>query len=167
MNQECDSKKQCCPKKECSGVSCPITGFKLYISKKFISSAILMIVWVNLFACLWHGFVMSKMYQQTANLWRPEMRAVELNLGLSITAIVAAYIFMKGYECAGWREGLRFGIIMTALFSGIGLITHATQPIPYMIIVMWSLGDLITYSVGGIMLSALYCKMAGCCKAEV
>lgn len=160
----CDqSKKEKCCDEKGSGFCCPITGFRFCCNKKFVISALVMIVWVNLFSWIWHGNVMSGMYQQTANLWRSQadMRVVELNLGLTLSAIVAAYIFMKGYEGSGFKEGLRFGIILTALFSGMGLVTHATQPIPYIVIVMWCLGDLIMYSLGGMLLSGLYCRMCG------
>lgn len=167
MGDKCCPTEKCSTEK-CSGFCCPITGFKFCLNKKFAISAMLMIVWVNLFSWIWHGCIMSGMYQQTANLWRQQadMRVMELNLGLTLSAIAAAYIFMKGYECCGCKEGVRFGIIITALFSGMGLVTHATQPIPYLIIVMWCLGDLICYSLGGIMLCGVYCRMEGCCKKE-
>lgn len=102
---------------------------------------------------------MAEMYQQTAQLWRPptEMIVPALNGGLTLMAIVATFIFMKGYEGRDAKEGLRFGILITLMFLGLGLITHATQPIPMSIIWMWTLGDLILYSVGGTML-AMYCK---------
>ena len=118
-------------------------------------AALTMVVWANLFAWFWHGSVLAQTYQATAQLWRTpaEMKQGALNGGLALMAFIATCIFIKGYEGTGWREGLRFGILIALLFFGLGLITYATQPIPFSIIGMWALGDLITYSVGGIFLS--------------
>lgn len=101
---------------------------------------------------------MSPTYQATSQLWRApqEMITPALNGGMSLLAIIATYVFMKGYEGTGWREGLRFGILMALLFLGLGLITYATQPIPLDIIKMWALGDLIQYTLGGIILSLVF-----------
>jgi len=138
-------------------IVCPLTGFNIYFNKKFIIGALITVVWFNVFASIWHGMVMAEAYSATSTLWRnpSEMDPLLLNGGLSVLAFFASYIFMKGYSGTGIREGIRFGIIMTLLFLGLGLVTNATQPIPWSIIQMWVLGDLIQYSVGGILL-ALY-----------
>ena len=147
-----------------TGLTCPITGFNFYLNKKLIISSIIMIVWSNLFACFWHGYVMKGMYLETAGLWRPEseMNLSCLNGGISLVAFIATYIFLKGYQGSGPKEGLRFGILMGLLFLGVGLIAHATQPIPMQIIAMWSIGDFITYSIGTIIISALASRC--CCS---
>ena len=154
MNTECSS-----------GFVCPLTGFRFFLNKSFLIGAAVMIVWANLFSWFWHGSYMAEAYQATANLWRgpDQMITSALNGGISLLAFVATYIFMKGYEGTGWREGLRFGVIVTLFFVGLGLVTYATQPIPQNIIVMWSIGDFIMYSVGGIILSYLF-KANGCCN---
>lgn len=144
----------------CSGFSCPITGFNFFWNKLFVMGSVAMIVWTNLFSWFWHGNIMAASYQSTATLWRgpQEMVIPALNGGISLMAVIATYIFMKGYEATGWKEGLRFGILITALLLGLGLVTYATQPIPREIIQMWALGDLIQYSVGGILLSFIFKK---------
>ena len=140
-----------------SGFVCPITGFKFCINTKFLIAALVMIVWTNLFAWFWHGVYMSASYQATAALWRgpQDMNQGALNGGLALMAFMVTYIFAKGYEGTGWKEGLRFGILITLFLFGLGLVTYATQPIPFSMIGMWAVGDLITYSVGGIILSRL------------
>jgi hypothetical protein len=139
------------------GLCCPVTGFCLYLNKRTITAMAVMAAWSFLFAWAWHTMVMKEMYRATAYLWRsPEtMLPWALNTGLVLTAIMAAYIFLKGYEGKGWREGLRFGIIMTLLFAGLGLITYATQPVPGDLIAMWVLGDAIMYIIGGIILTKI------------
>ena len=147
-------------KKHPPGFTCPLTGFKFYFNKNFLICSLVMIVWMNLFSCLWHGIVMSDLYQQTAGLWRPfeEMLVSRLHLGITLMAIMSCYIFLKGYEGKGVKEGLRFGIIITIFFLGLGLITNATQPIPFEVIKMWVIGDLISYTIGGILIGFAYCK---------
>ncbi|MCB0332431.1 MAG: hypothetical protein KDD55_02960 [Bdellovibrionales bacterium] len=149
------------------GFCCPLTGFPLCPSKRFIKCFIVMLVWVNVFSWLWHSVVMGEMYQATASLWRgPDaMIGWSLYLGLALLAFFSAAIFLKGYEDAGCREGLRFGIIITLFFSGIGFITYATQPIPGHIILYWALGDLIMYSIGGMLMGAIACGK-GCCSKD-
>ena len=119
-----------------------------------------MIVWTSLFSWFWHGKVMKEAYIATASLWRPEAEMIggALHGGMALSAVIATYIFIKGYEGRGIKEGLRFGIIITLLFSGCLLIAHATQPIPMSIIQMWALGDLIMYSLGGVLLGMLMKK---------
>lgn len=143
---------------ECSGFCCPLTGFKFFMNKTFIMGSIAMIIWTNLFSWFWHGNILGEAYRATSQLWRgpQEMDPLTLNGGLSLMAVIATYIFMKGYEGTGWREGLRFGIIITLMFLGMGLVTYATQPIPRDIIFMWTLGDFIMYSVGAIILSVMF-----------
>lgn len=144
----------------CGGFACPLTGFKFYYNKLFVTGSIVMIVWFNLFSWFWHGNILAADYQATAPLWRApqDMGTLALNGGISLMAVIATYIFMKGYEGTGWKEGLRFGILLTVLFLGMGLVTFATQPIPQNIITMWTLGDLIQYSVGGMLLCYVFRK---------
>ncbi|MBX7136426.1 MAG: hypothetical protein K1X83_00480 [Oligoflexia bacterium] len=146
------------------GFKCPLTGFQFCFNKAFVVAALILVVWNNLFAWYWHGVLLSPFYQATAALWRApaEMKTAALNGGIALFSIMAAYIFVKGYEGRGWREGLRFGIIMTLMFFGMGLVTYATQPIPFDIILRWSLGDLISYSIGGILLTFILPKLKAC-----
>lgn len=155
-----------CSTSSSSGITCPITGFQFFLNKKFLVGSIISIIWFNLFSCFWHGSVLMGAYEASASLWRgpQEMNPMLLNGGISIMAIFATYIFMKGYSGTGMREGLRFGIIMTLLFAGLGMVTFATQPIPRDIIQMWVLGDLIQYSVGGMILAMYFGKKTGCCQ---
>jgi hypothetical protein len=149
-------------------IVCPLTGFKFFLNKNFLVGALLMVVWSNLFSWFWHGNIMAELYQSTAQLWRAptEMNPLVLNGGISLMAVIAAYIFMKGYEGTGWREGLRFGILVTLFFGGMGLITFATQPMPWDVIKMWAFGDFLLYSIGGILLTTIYkktsCSNSGC-----
>lgn len=161
-----DNNKSCnqgsCSEGKCCGITCPITGFNFSINFQFLKSAILMIVWVTLFSMFWHGNVMSGRYMETAQLWRPtdQMDFNLITIGNIIIGFFSAYIFCQGYKGTGVKEGLRFGILITLLFSGLALITSATQPIPASIIKMWVLGDFIMFSAGGIFLT-LTCKK--CC----
>jgi hypothetical protein len=138
-----------------AGIKCPVTGFCFSMNKRNLAAMTVMAVWSWLFAWVWHSMVMQESYRATAYLWRsPEtMVGWALNGGIVLMAVMAAYIFLKGYEGKGWREGLRFGIIMTLLFAGLGLITYATQPIPGDLVAMWILGDAILYIIGGLLLT--------------
>ena len=160
MNGESCCNKQNNQTTSKSSFCCPITGFRFCLNGRLIVAAAILIVWTNIFAWIWHGNFMANNYMETASLWRPdsEMNIGALNGGLALIGFVAAYIFMKGYEGTGWREGLRFGILITLLFFGCGLIQFATQPIPFKIIGLWALGDLISYSLGGIILTRVFAR---------
>lgn len=154
-----DSTGKCCENAS-GGFTCPITGFRFCLNKCFLIPAIAMVIWTAIFGWIWHGNVMKQMYMDTASLWRPvdQMNGAALHGGMALGALIAAYIFMKGYEGRGLKEGLRFGIIMTLLFLGCGLVGYATQPMPSSLIMMWTLGDLINYSVGGMIMGMLLKK---------
>jgi hypothetical protein len=154
----------CCSKSK-SGFTCPLTGFNFCFNSNFTLAATVMIVWLNLFSWFWHGNVMKARYIETALLWRPEaeMKAWAITLGISLSAFIATYVFAKGFEGKGIKEGLRFGILITLLFSSGYLIAHATQPIPEDIIGMWIIGDFLGYSLGSILLGYVL-KKDKCCN---
>lgn len=167
MNDTCcknNQDKKCCSK----GLCCPLTGFKFGFNKKFVIGFILMAVWLNIFSWFWHGKMMTEIYASTANLWRPEaeMRGDLIGLGLLVSAFFSTFIFMKGYEGTGMREGIRFGIIIAFLFLGSTIIAYATQPIPKTVITLWFLGDLLAYIIGGVFLGFVFegLKKTSCCN---
>ncbi len=138
------------------GVTCPLTG--ICFNKKFLTGALVMVVWMNAFSWLWHGSVLKVRYMETASLWRSQedMKGWAIILGVSLTALIASHIFYKGYEGKGFGEAVRFGFIISLLFSGIWFINYATQAIPEDIFYMWFLGDLISYTIGAIFLSFIF-----------
>ena len=103
------------------GVTCPLTGFCFYFNKTFLYCFIFMLIWVNGFSFFWHSSVMGEMYKETASLWRIEGAMIQwsLFLGLGIFAFFSTYVFLQGYKGSGIKEGLRFGIILSFLFTGM------------------------------------------------
>ena len=158
----CSKSEGTCDKGSC-GLVCPFTG--ICFSGRFLCGAGAMVIWMNLFSFLWHGKVLQGRYMETASLWRPEGEMVgwAITAGISLSAFIATFIFTKGFEGKGMFEGARFGIVMTLLFGGMGLVTYATQPIPSDILIMWAFGDLLGYSLGGILLGFIF-KGCQCCK---
>ena len=163
---KCGDACACGSKCACGCCSCPITGINF--SKKFFVGSLIMVVWTNMFSWLWHGKVLGGRYMETASLWRSQdemsIRCWAITLGISLSAIIATHIFYKGYEGKGMGEGIRFGLIISLLFSGMLLVTYATQPIPNDILGMWFLGDLVSYSLGAMFLALHFNK--GKCSAS-
>src|SRR3989442_830415 len=70
-------------------------------------------------------------YEEAKQLWRPEGEVILplLLLSNAIYGIVFAFIFVKGYEGLGIKEGLRFGIYVTWLVVVPSVLyQYATQP---------------------------------------
>lgn len=86
-------------------------------------------------------------YEETKYLWRAKQ---DVNLLIVLLATVVygflfTFIFTKGYEARGIKEGLRFGIYAT-WFAAVPqfLYYYAAQPLPSSLVAKWlalSLGE--------------------------
>lgn len=149
--------KKCC-------VTCPVSGFKFGCNPTLWIGMLVMAVWFLAFEWFWHTKVLVDLYRETPALWRPEADMQQyctwLWGGIALSGVMAAYIFFKGHEHAGCREGLRYGIIMTLFVSGCMLVDYAVLPISMELLQMWILGAAIQFIVGGCLLSGIF----KCCK---
>lgn len=132
--------------------------------KRFILATIT--VWAVVFVCDWviHGYILSGMYQETANLWRTteDMQAHFrwLTFGQFLFSVMLTYIFTQGYESKGPAEGVRYGLWVGLLFTSANFVTFAVQPIPFNLALFWSIGTIAECMIAGVTLTMLYKSVA-------
>lgn len=125
------------------------------------SLAVVAVMWVV--ETIIHGFMLSRIYQETATVWRP-MEAMQgmmplMWLGYFLFAPFFVYIYAKGYEPneqpldQGLRFGLVFGIGLAAMHS---LGWYAVLPIPPALAFQWFLAGVTVYAVAGIAAAYVY-----------
>lgn len=140
--------------------TCPLTGFNFCCNAKTLYAMVIMVLWVSAFQWFWHTHMMHDMYHATAALWRSEAEMKTMINWIwganALTGIITAYIFAKGFQNAGCREGLRFGIIMTLFAFPAIMISYAVMPISKGLFHMWLEGAAIQFIVGGLLLGCLF-----------
>jgi hypothetical protein len=134
--------------------------------KKFIIAFIAAFIFIFFFGWFFHEVLLKDTYAQLpSGLLRSaddfKSHFVWLVAGQVVFAFVFALIFASCCGGSGVSGGVKLGIMLA--FMGIGghaLITYATQPIPGMLAVYWSIGALIEMAIVGAIIGAIY-KPAG------
>ncbi|MBN1826685.1 MAG: hypothetical protein JW958_10490 [Candidatus Eisenbacteria bacterium] len=129
--------------------------------KRFwIASAVLFIVWMIL-DYLFHEVLLGDAYRATPGLWRsPEemSRLMPLmGLGTLIYCVFFVFVFSKGREGKGIREGLRFGLSIGILFSApMAIGSYVSMPLTGWLAGMWFVIGMVENLVGGAITAAIY-----------
>lgn len=131
-------------------------------TKRLFIAMIVVFVALVVLELLLHGVILASIYEQTAELWRPEAEMNKymwlLYPGYAVLAILFCYIYSKGYEGKdGIGEGLRYGLIIGLLMQvprAIG--TYATMPYPGNLVVYWLIGGLIESLILGLLVGVIY-----------
>ena len=109
-----------------------------------------------------HGLILGEKYKQTANVWRPEAEMQQnfafMLFGQILTGIMVATIFARGYQGKGWKEGIRFGVLLGLLLTGPMFINYAVMPIPSDIFMSWLVTGFIQCVLGGVVVAKVYAK---------
>lgn len=106
-------------------------------------------------------FLMMAEYQQTAPLWRSEMKLGVITVVDLFFAFFFTLIFSKGYEGKGWVEGARYGLYVSLMMNVAGAyMTYATMPVPYSLALKWFLYGTVQYMIYGAVLGLIYGKKA-------
>lgn len=130
--------------------------------KSLLMAMLAMFVFIFVSDFVIHGMLLADWYKETANLWRSESEMQSYMLwmlaGQFLIAKFFTVIFAKGYEGQGWKEGLRYGILMGPLFAAGYFIQYATTPLPIGLLWAWVLAALFQAEVGGIVVASIYKK---------
>lgn len=126
--------------------------------KRYVISVLVTFVFVFLYDFLVHGYLLTDLYNQTAQLWRPEEEykmpfMFMSELGFSA---VLAYIFTLNYEGKGIGEGIRFGLCMGMFLGAIEIGKYSYMPIPMVLMLSWVLAALLIGLGSGVVLSLVY-----------
>src|SRR5689334_2233514 len=114
---------------------------------RYVLTSICAFIFIFVFEWIFHGVYLKELYSQTASLWRSPDGMKEyfiwLVAGQLLFAFVLSFIFVKGYENKGKKEGLRFGLLIWLLFLPCLFVQYAVSPYPGELILKWSGGSLI------------------------
>ena len=126
--------------------------------KRFIISSIAVFVFVFLFEWLFHGVILKGIYDQTAQLWRPEgeHQMVYLFLSQICFSVIAAFIFTRNYEGKGIGEGFRYGLYVGLVLGSVQLATYCYMPIPLVLTLGWVAAGMLKGLGSGIVSSLVY-----------
>ena len=117
-------------------------------------------VFLFLFGYLWHGILMKSAYMATASHWRTEASFHShfwiLILGHAVIAFAftGLYVSKVGVNCPG--TGFGYGLVLGILSCGVELIRYAAEPLSHQVFLMWIAGDLISFSLMGALVGAIY-----------
>lgn len=129
--------------------------------KRWIIASVVILVVDQILGWIIHGWLLSGMYEATAQLWRPmaEMTGMMWMMWISslVWAFIFVYVFAKGYEGKGIGEGIRFGLLIGVFFGlPMSLGTYASQPIGFGLAVSWFFSSVIVITIHGILAYLIY-----------
>ncbi len=100
-----------------------------------------------------HGLFLGSTYAATPQLWRP---MAQMKTGLMyFTVLVAAasfvYIYARFITDKGIKTAVLYGLIFgIATGIGMGYGTYSVMPIPYSMALVWFLGSVVEFTIGGL-----------------
>ena len=131
--------------------------------KRLALAALAAFITIFIGGFLIHHILLKDLYMQTAAVWRP---AADMNhrfwiivIEQIMIAVLAAYIYAKGFEPAKARvgQGIRFGILLGLLLAGsMSLGSYFSLSIPSKLALAWLVSGLIEYILVGIVISLIY-----------
>jgi hypothetical protein len=108
-----------------------------------------------------HSLILRTDYVVTGFLWRPQDEMQKYfgsllfgQLLLSI-AFCLLYAFLIG-DRGTIKRGMIYGVLAGLLLCGPNFITFAVQPMPFDLIIKWTVGRLIQTLLAGLVLGAIY-----------
>ncbi len=129
-------------------------------TKRFVLASGSVFLFIFTYEWIFHSVVLKEVYQQTANLWRPESDMkfyfIWLTLGQFLFSMIFSLFFLRGYENKGLMEGVKYGAMMGVFFCAPNLIWYAVQPLPGSLVAQWCLGGLIEITLAGAILASIY-----------
>ncbi len=129
-------------------------------AKKFIFASIVVTIFIMAFDFLFHGLLMSDMYKQTANLWRPQDSMNDYMIWMVLGQILMSFgfvaLFTKAFKRGGIPEGVVYGLLVAILFIGTNLIMYAVAPYTISMVIYWSVGSTIQLILAGIIVAFIF-----------
>lgn len=128
--------------------------------KRYFTSIIATFITIFVTDFIIHGKLLTELYVQTADLWRPESEMQKyfpfMTLAQAALAFIVTHLFVQNYENKGTGEGIRFGIILGALWGVMMSASYAWMPIPGELAIAWLVSGFLQGLIVGIVLSFSY-----------
>jgi hypothetical protein len=128
------------------------------IKRYCIASIAVFVVYVAINFII-HSVILMGTYESLKGIWRPDMMEKMWVMWIVnfVFAFLFTYIFIKGYENRGWMEGVRYGLLIGLLVSGVGSFTeYAVYPLPLTLVIQWFVYGLIQIIICGIVAALIY-----------
>lgn len=103
-----------------------------------------------------HGLLLSDLYRQTAQLWRP---MPEMNMGLMyavtmVGALVLVLMFDRFVQTKNKNTAMQFGFLFgLSAGTSMGFGSFSVMPIPFVMAFVWFLGVVVQGTVAGMLLA--------------
>ena len=133
------------------------------MSKKFWTGFVAVFVVMEILMYLIHGVILASTYQETKDVWRPDMESYMwvYHVLAVVGAFFFTFIFSKGYEGKGVMEGVRYGLYIGIwMSSGMAYGSYSMINIPYSLALQWFIYGLIEYIIYGVVLAMVFGKQA-------
>jgi hypothetical protein len=107
-----------------------------------------------------HGVLLMGLYEETAQLWRPQedyRMPFMLISQLTFTAVFVC-LFTRNYEGKGMGEGLRFGFYIGLLFATMNIGMYSYMPLPLALVGAWIVASIVKGLIMGAVTSLVYKK---------
>lgn len=125
--------------------------------KRWILASVAVFAVIFVLEFLIHGMLLARLYQETANVWRPEGDLTRLMplmwLGYAVFSLFFTLIYTKGYEQgkSGLAQGLRYGIYVGFLLASMTSFGwYVVLPIPAGLACAWFAAGLVESVAAGI-----------------
>ena len=131
--------------------------------KKWLIASVAVFVVYSVAMFLIHSVLLTKAYQDTADLWRSmedmQARMWIMYVGNLIFSFLFVIIFALGYEGKGVVEGFRFGVLFGAIYTIPGSLgNYAVSPIDFKLTLSWIIYGLLQVTLCGIVAALIYRK---------
>ncbi len=127
--------------------------------KRFLTASLVIFVVGAAWKFIVANVILKGDLEALRGLWRPDIAAkfwLTYVMGL-LMALMFTYIFIKGREDKGIQEGVRYGVVIW-LFAVVPWyhFVWVMFPVPYALVFKWTLYDLMTALLAGILAAAIY-----------
>ena len=127
--------------------------------KRFALASLGAFVFVFVYEFIVHGFLMMSLYEQTADVWRPEEESSMLVMLISQFLFAAALAFfypIVGLDDEKCKKALPFGVGLGLLMAMPSIGTYCYLPIPITISLLWAVIAFLKALGGTCIVSKIY-----------
>jgi hypothetical protein len=121
------------------------------LKRSIIATVVVFVCWMAM-DILIHGIFLKSLYEQTADLWRPEaeMKQGTMALVVAVSALFFTTVYARLCRPKSLAMGVQYGLFF-GVVSGVsmGLGTYSYMPIPMELAVAWMAGSVAEKGVAG------------------
>ena len=126
--------------------------------KRFATAAIGVFIFVFAYEFVVHGLLMAGLYEQTAEVWRPQQESNMLVMALSqlLFAVALAFFYPIVGADTECKKAIPFGVGLGLVMAMPQIGTYSYLPIPITISLYWALISFVKALAGSYIVSKIY-----------